>query len=126
MAGGSIVQMVEKSMGGSEAVKKGWALMAATPSGPPPSRSRGSTICKSARATRQRREEDEGKARAYQQLLDQVLGIWWKAERELILEVDDLLKHEVLCTSLEGRPASKDLVEDAAEAPVVGPGGKAG
>lgn len=60
------------------------------------------------------------KGRAHQQLFDKVLRVRGKAEWKLVLEVDDLLEHEVLCPRLERRPASEHLKEDAAERPKVG------
>jgi len=63
---------------------------------------------------------DGKEGNAYEKLLDEVLRLWGEISRELILELDDLLEHEIFRARLEGRMPREHLEDDAAEAPVVG------
>jgi hypothetical protein len=55
----------------------------------------------------------------YQAALHEVSGCWWKARREFVFEIYNLLKCEILTASLERRSASQKLVYNAAESPQV-------
>ena len=57
---------------------------------------------------------------AYQQPLDQILGLNIKAFRECIFKLFDLLPGEILRKTLESKPASDHLVYYAPKSPEVG------
>lgn len=123
ISGGSIFQIVLKSMAGSE-VKNGCRLIASIPSPLPPSRSVGSRtfVCNTQTSTTESLGRGRAKGKAHEELLHEIFRVGREFGREVVLELDNLLEDEVLCSSLEGRPPGKYLIQDAAEAPIVGSG----
>lgn len=123
ISGGSIFQIVLKSMAGSE-VKNGCRLIASIPSPLPPSRSVGSRtfVCNTQTSTTESLGRDRAKGKAHEELLHEIFRVGREFGREVVLELDNLLEDEVLCSSLERRPPGKYLIQDAAEAPIVGSG----
>ena len=63
-------------------------------------------------------------AGAHEELFDEIARVGREALGELVFELDYLLEHEVLCSSLKRWSSGEDLEEDASKAPVVGSAGR--
>lgn len=94
-------------------VKNGCDLIASIPlplAGSPPSRAKGSTTCTRQAVRLVFFQQKIPHSNTHQQLFDEIPRVLRKAGREIVLEVDDLLKHEILSPGLERWSTCEELV----------------